>query len=165
MDVVYEKKETLTFIGYHTEIRQGEGYLKCPEFWEKEYTEKYARLWRTMEPQTPVEAAILENRIGAYAICADAGNSFTYWIAGLYRGGEVPEGLSLYTFPEGRWAVFTAKGPIPEALQALNTAVWQDWFPAEGAKHGADGTVSVEFYSAGDPRSPDYESGIWFPLE
>ena len=32
-------------IGYHTEIAHDEGYKKCPEFWDKEYNEKYARLW------------------------------------------------------------------------------------------------------------------------
>ena len=36
-------------------------------------------------------------------------------------GGEVPEGLSLYTFPESDWAMFSAKGPLPGSLQALNT--------------------------------------------
>ena len=47
-------------------------------------------------------------------------------------GGEVPEGLSLYTFPESDWAMFSAKGPLPGSLQALNTQVWQEWYPDEG---------------------------------
>jgi hypothetical protein len=48
MNVTYEKKDAMTFIGYHTEIRPEEGYQKCPEFWDKEYAAKYARLWQTM---------------------------------------------------------------------------------------------------------------------
>ena len=44
MKLTYEKKEAMTFIGYHTEIEPDEGYIKCPEFWEKEFNEKYARL-------------------------------------------------------------------------------------------------------------------------
>ena len=135
MNATYEKKKAMTFIGYHTEIRPDEGYVKCPEFWEKEYNQKYARLWQTMEPETPVEKAILENHIGMFAICAESENGFDYWIAGLYQGGEVPNGLELYAFPESSWAVFSAKGPMPEALQTLNTYVWQEWFPkrTEGA--------------------------------
>ena len=43
MNVTYEKKDAMTFIGYHTEIRPEEGYQKCPEFWDKEYAAKYAR--------------------------------------------------------------------------------------------------------------------------
>ena len=72
MNVTYEKKNAMTFIGYHTEIRPEEGYQKCPEFWNKEYAVKYARLWQTMKPETPIEEAILANRIGMFAICADA---------------------------------------------------------------------------------------------
>ena len=71
MNVTYEKKNAMTFIGYHTEIRPEEGYKKCPEFWDREYAAKYARLWQTMQPETPVEKAILENRIGMYAICSE----------------------------------------------------------------------------------------------
>ncbi len=164
MDIAYEKKDAMTFIGFHTEIRQGEGYQKCPEFWDREYAAKYARLWQTMKPETPVEAAILANGIGMFAICAESENSFTYWIAGLYQGGGVPEGLELYSFPKSGWAVFTTRGPIPESIQALNTYVWRDWFPTEGKKRGANGKATVEVYDAGDPRSPDYESGIWVPI-
>ena len=164
MNVRYEHKEALTFIGYHTEIRPEEGYEKCPRFWDREYTQKYARLWQTMTPETPVERAILDNGIGGYALCVDGEERFTYWIAGLYRGGDVPEGLELHTFPTGEWAVFTAKGPIPETLQALNTALWQEWFPTEGQRLHADGRTTVEVYAPMDPRSPDYESGIWMPI-
>ena len=164
MNVNYEKKPAMTFIGYHTEIRPDEGYQKCPEFWDKEFAAKYAKLWQTMQPETPVEAAILENGIGMYAICADSTEAFQSWIAGLYQGGDVPEGLELFTFPESWWAVFAAKGSMPASLQTLNTAVWQEWFPNEGQKYQANGNATLEAYSAGNPQSPDYECGIWVPI-
>ena len=164
MNVTYEKKDAMTFIGYHTEIRPEEGYQRCPEFWDKEYAAKYARLWQMMKPENAVEKAILENGIGMFAICADSENAFTYWIAGLYKGGEVPEGLELYSFPASEWAVFTTKGPMPASLQTLNTAVWQEWFPNEGQKYHANGNATLEVYSAGNPQSPDYECGIWVPI-
>lgn len=164
MKVSYEKKQEMVFIGYHTEIRPEEGYRKCPEFWDREYTAKYARLWQTMKPGTEIEKAILENGIGMFAICAESKNGFDYWIAGIYRGGCVPEGLDLYSFPAGEWAVFTAKGPLPGSLQSLNTRVWQEWFSNDGRKYRANGTATLEVYSAGDPKSPDYECGIWVPV-
>ena len=165
MNIIYEKKDAMTFIGFYTEIRPEEGYQKCPEFWDREYAAKYARLWQTMKPENPVEAAILANGIGMFAICSESKNGFEYWIAGLYQGGEVPEGLELYTFPASDWALFTTKGPIPDSIQALNTYVWQEWFPSEGMKRRANGKSTIEVYSAGDPQSPDYESGIWVPLQ
>lgn len=165
MNVNYEHKIELTFIGYHTEIAPNEGYQKCPEFWDKEYAVKYARLFQTMRPETPVEEAILSNGIGMYAICADVAGGFTYWIAGLYKGGDVPEGLELFTFPESDWAIFSAKGQIPQSLQTLNTQVWEEWVPNIEKMYEINRTASLEVYSAGDPRSPEYACGIWVPIQ
>lgn len=47
-----------------------------------------------------MEKAILENGVGLFAICDEKEGSFEYWIAGLYQGGDVPEELKLYIFPE-----------------------------------------------------------------
>lgn len=164
MKVKYEHKPSMTFIGFSTSIRPEEGYAKCPEFWDKEYSQKYAKLWQTMKPETPIEKAILENQIGMYAICDEKKGSFEYWISGLYKGGEVPEGLKLYTFPESDWAMFSAKGALPRSLQELNTQVWQDWYPNEGQKYKGSGNAMLEVYSAGNMQSPDYECGIWVPI-
>ena len=164
MNVTYEHKPAMTFIGFFTSIRPEEGYVKCPAFWDEAYAQKYARLWRTMQPETPVEQAILENGIGMFAICDEKEGSFEYWIAGLYKGGQVPEGLQLYTFPESDWALFSAKGPLPGSLQALNTQVWQEWYPTEGQQYMAGGNAMLEVYSAGNMQSPDYECGIWVPI-
>ena len=79
-------------------------------------------------------------------------------------GGEVPEGLKLYTFPESDWAMFSAKGPLPGSLQALNTQVWQEWYPTEGQKYMGNGNAMLEVYTPGDMQSPDYECGIWVPV-
>ena len=164
MNTVYEHKNEMTFIGFHTEIAPDEGNKKCPEFWDSEFNDKHARLWRTMQPETPVEAAILANGIGMYAICVDGENGFSYWIAGLYKGGGVPEGLELFTFPESDWAVFSAKGALPASLQALNAQVWDEWAPSV-KKIYEIAPSSLEIYSAMNPQSPDYECGIWVPVK
>ena len=160
MKVTYEHKPAMTFIGFSTSIRPEEGYQKCPEFWDREYAQKYARLWQTMQPETALEKAILENGVGLFAICDEKEGSFEYWITGLYKGGEVPEGLKPYTFPESEWAMFSAKGP----LQELNIQVWQEWYPTEGQKYKGNGSAMLEVYSPGDMQSPDYECGIWVPV-
>ncbi len=164
MEVTYEHKPPMTLIGFSTTICSNEGYTKCPEFWDKEYSQKYARLFQTMQPETAVERAILENHIGMFAICDDRDGFFDYWIAGLYQGGEVPEGLKLYTFPESDWAVFSAKGALPDSLQSLNTYVWNDWYPSKGKQYMGSDTAMLEVYSPGDMQSPDYECGIWVPV-
>ena len=76
----------------------------------------------------------------------------------------MPEGLKLYTFPESDWAMFSARGPLPGSLQALNNQVWQEWYPTEGQKYSGNGKAMLEVYSPGDMQSPDYECGIWVPV-
>ena len=44
MKFQYEHKPAMTLIGFSTTIRPNEGYIKYPEFWDKEYARKYARL-------------------------------------------------------------------------------------------------------------------------
>lgn len=78
---------------------------------------------------------------------------------------EVPEGLKLYTFPESDWAMFSAKGSLPNSLQSLNDRVWKEWYPGEGQKYQCNGNAMLEVYAAGDMQSPDYECGIWIPLQ
>ena len=111
-----------------------------------------------------MEQALLENRIGRFAICEQKADCFEFWIARLYRGGAVPEGLKLDRFPESDWAVFSAKGPLPGSLQTLNTCIWQDRYPNDGQQVVGNETAALEIYSAGDMQSPDYACGIWVPI-
>lgn len=93
----------MTFIGYYTSIKIDEGYEKCPEFWDKEYAEKYHSLFETMNSENDEEQAVLDNGIGMYALCVNDKNVFQYWITGEYKGGKVPENFSLYTSHESEW--------------------------------------------------------------
>ncbi len=101
MNVTYEKKDAMTFIGYHTEIRPEEGYQKCPEFWDKEYAAKYARLWQTMKPENAVEKAIMHLRTGSQA-CTRAEKFREDWSCILSRQASglflQPKGLCLLPF-------------------------------------------------------------------
>ena len=113
MKVVYEHKRAMTLIGFSKRIRQSEGYVQCPVFWT-DYARRYTRLWQGAEPENAQEQAVLDNAIGQYALCVmDGPDEFEYVIAGDYRGGEVPEGMKLYTLPESEYAVFTGAARCP----------------------------------------------------
>ena len=158
-------KEDLTFIGFSTNIRPEEGYVKCPQFWDEEFNGRFARLWRTMKPQNPLEEAVIRNGIGMFALCmCHGGDGFEYAIAGLYKGGEMPEGMKLFSYPAGAWVEFTTHGPLPESLQSLNTYIYNDWMKRDGNAGKVDADFMVEQYSPGFPRRPDYQCGIWIPL-
>lgn len=164
MNKTLEHKAAFTAIGFSAHIKPDEGYKKCPEFWEKEYMQKYSRLWKTGKPETAEEQAICDNHIGMLALCINSQDGFEYMIAGIYVGGEIPEGMKLFSFPESDWIVFSTKGALPTSIQQLNTEVWQKWYPTEGQAYLPNGKATVEFYSAGNPASPDYECGMWIPV-
>lgn len=165
MDVKYEKKEALTFIGFHKTIKQEDGYKECPAFWQKAYSERFSHLFQTQQPENALEQAVIEHKIGAFGICENKGDCFEYWIAGLYNGGEVVEGLELLEYPACMWAIFTTYGPLPDSLQKLNTEIWQDWYPREGQIRQMDSSLMLEVYQDGDMQDAQYECAIWLPLK
>ncbi len=165
MTISYLEKPAMRFIGFGSEIAQADCYTACPAFWDEAYHQRYARLWAGGEAETAAERTVLANRIGMYALCIDHGRSFTYVIAGRYEGGEVPEGFELYELPESEYAVFETQGPLPISLQRLTDRVWNRWYPNEGREFERNGDVSIEVYSSGDPKSPDYRSAIWLPVK
>ena len=89
---------------------------------------------------------------------------FRYYIAGAYQGGQVPEGMKVFEVPAGEWAKFKCVGPMPEALQTVNTRIFNEWLPGnqefEAAFH-----INIEWYSGKDTGSEAYESGIWIPVK
>ena len=91
----------MTCIGYSSSIRPEEGCQKCPEFWEKEYARKYARLWQTMQPETAVEAAILENGVGLFAICDEKEAPSNTGLTDFTRAARCRRAETLY-FPGER---------------------------------------------------------------
>ena len=157
----------LTVIGYSIVIKSGEGNTKCPEFWN-EYAQKFARLFQTMKPETPEEHAVIDNRIGQYAVCRCLKNEgrddeFEYMICGEYMGGVVPESMKLLTIPASDWAEFRCKGALPESLHELYDAAYNGWLKDHPEYQGLG--IDIESYSPGNPADPDYEFSLILPVK
>ena len=155
-------------IGFQKEFRGETAYAEIPKFWD-EICEKYAaNVYAGNEPANPYEKALIDNCIGEYGICIDdlGGDRFRYLIAGKYTGGEVPEGMVVYEFPRSDWAVFNCIGPIPEALQSVNTKIFTEWLPGN-PEYELSGNANVEWYDCinGEKTDPDYHSAIWVPVK
>ena len=109
--------------------------------------------------------AIIDNCIGEYGVCIDNAGKLRYLIAGRYTGGDVPDGMTLFEFPQGEWVKFKCKGPMPDALQSLNTKVFKEWLPGNPEFEIAGG-YNIEWYSCdGEKTDENYESGIWVPVK
>ena len=154
-------------IGFQREFTEENACAEIPKFWD-EICERYAaNVYAGNPPANPCEQALMDNCIGEYGVCIDdvGGGRFRYLIAGKYTGGDVPEGMALYEFPRGDWAVFDCVGPIPEALQSLNTRIFREWLPGN-PDYELSGSASVEWYDCinGEKTDPDNHSAIWIPV-
>ena len=155
-------------IGFQKEFTYENAYAEIPGFWD-ELCEKYAYpVYAGNPPANPYEQALVDNCIGEYGVCIDdiGCGKFRYLIAGKYTGGSVPEGMALYEFPRGEWAVFDCIGPNPQTLQSVNTRVFREWLPAN-PDYELCGNATVEWYDCinGEPTDPDYHSAIWVPVK
>ena len=168
MDHKITKMFPFKVIGFQKEFTYEEAYREIPKYWD-EICEKYAaNVYAGNPPANACEKAIIDNCIGEYGICIDdlGEEKFRYLIAGKYTGGEVPEGMVLYEFPMGDWAVFDCFGPMPDALQRVNTRIFKEWLPGN-PDYEIAGNANVEWYDCvnGEKTDPDYHSAIWIPVK
>jgi len=159
MDYVVEKMEAFQVIGFKRKFAYESAYEKIPEFWN-EYCAKCIK-------GNEQEQKIIENcMIGEFGVCIsdyEDKEGFDYMIAGKYLGGDVPESMVIYEIPAMEWAKFRCVGPMPGALQTVNTQIFKEWLPGN-SEYEIAASINLEWYSQGDTSAIDYESGIWIPV-
>lgn len=151
MDVTLERMPGFQVVGVSYTVPLDSGYETVPALWD-EFRKQYP------DPES--------SPAGEFGICIEEGpgaDTFRYLIAGRYGGGPVPAGMTVYTVPAMEWAKFRCTGPMPGALQAVNTKIFREWLPGNRDCGIATG-LNIEWYSPGDPNSMDYESEIWIPV-
>jgi len=166
MDFTVNALDSFQVIGFQREFSPDTSYQDIPRFWDEVSDAHLAPLWNGKAAETALEKAVCGCRIGEYGVCCDICGKprFRYLIAGRYDGREVPEGLTVWDIPAAAWARFRCSGPLPGALQTVNTRIFREWLPGN-PDYELAGDISVEWYSMeGDPASPDYESAVWVPV-
>lgn len=91
-----------------------------------------------------------------------AQESFQYTIGKRGSIDLVDEGLSMISIPAATWAIFTANGPLPNAIQSVFVQIYQEWFPATGYEHS--GAPEIEVYLPGNSATEDYRCEVWIPV-
>ena len=97
LDFITETMDEFTVIGFEREFAFDQGYQLIPKYWDEITQISKPVLCQGKKPETEIEKAICENRIGEFGVCIDeqGQNTFRYMIAGRYKGGAVPEGMKL----------------------------------------------------------------------
>lgn len=168
MDYSIEKMETFKVIGVKKVFNTATSYKKIPEFWI-EFLNKYCKnIYNKNETNyDEYEKAIVENSIGELAICIDnlCGGEFNYLIGGFYKGGNIPKNFEVVEIPSREWAKFNCIGPLPGALQSVNTKIFKEWLPGN-PNYEMDGGFNIEWYSIDNKLNDmNYKSAIWIPIK
>lgn len=155
-------------IGFEKEFTLDNADNEIPMFWDEMF-QKYAKnVLEGNAPANPQEKAIVENGIGEFGICIDDANTgkLRYLIAGKYSNEEIPEGMSVFEFSEGDWAIFDCIGAMPDALQLLSDRIFKEWLPGN-PDYEINGNANVEWYDStnGDKTDPNYHSAVWIPVK
>lgn len=162
MDYVIEKMDSMKVIGYDRIFSYETSYGEIPKFWA-EFSNSCMNGTNSEEVQNIIE----ECMIGEFGICIEdelRNKEFNYMIAGRYNGCSVPYGMKVFEIPALQWAKFKCTGPMPGALQTVNTRIFKEWLPGNPDYEIAIG-MNIEWYSYGDMDSSDYESEIWIPVK
>lgn len=156
MDYKITKKEAFSVIA-NADVFSYEGAKEViPRFWQEHYK---AGKGKTV---TGMYGINIDEKMGQ--------DTFEYLIADPYNPVmEIPEGFVVKNIPAFTWAVFPCKGPMPMALQDVNTKIFSEWLPALKEYEFAAG-YCVEYYE--DPKKypkgtmdENYYSEIWIPVK
>jgi AraC family transcriptional regulator len=162
MDYKIEKMEAFKVIGYERYFSLENAYRTLPQFWTEFLTNCTQHNYSTQ-----VQSVIEKCMIGEFGVCIDdkpETKKFTYMIAGRYDGGTIPPGMRVLEIPAAEWAKFRCTGPMPGALQAVNTEIFKNWLPGNPDYEMSE-SFNIEWYSNDDNSRPDYESSIWLPVK
>lgn len=148
-------KESFTVLAVSRKFDYETCNQEIPKFWEEHYAKGNGRYVCGMF------GINIDEKMGH--------DSFEYLIADLYDPkAEIPEDFVIRTIPTFTWAVFSCDGPLPTALQDVNTKVFSEWLPALKEYELAAG-YCVEMYDAVDKypkgaQDEKYHSEIWLPI-
>ena len=81
---------------------------------------------------------------------------------GAATTGHAPEGMDHLEVSASTWAVFTAVGSFPAALQETWGRIYAEWFPSSDYELGEGPEMLWNEHK--DTSSPEYKSEIWIPV-
>lgn len=143
-----EEKPQFTVMGLSRMFSYETSYQEIPKFWNEVLSVEKTPVW------------------GMYGLClGGAEKEFEYVIADDYVPCKpIPEGCVVRVIPAFTWAIFPCKGPIPQALQAVNTQIWDQWLP-DHKEYRLAANMDIEFYTQPAENPEDNYCEIWLPVE
>lgn len=155
MNYKIETKDAFRIVGVkkHFIMDVEENFAKVPLFWQEAIQAGTIPKLCDMLNQPPLG-------IMGVSTCMN-GKDFDYYIA-VASDKPLPDGMTEYEIPACTWAIFECVGPMPTAIQQLQTRIVSEWLPVSGYEY-AD-APDIEVYPEGDQAATDYKCEVWFPV-
>jgi len=145
-NLIIEEKPAFTLVGIVKDFAYERCFQDIPLYWREFLS----------NPEKPVR--------GEYGVCINKDNCMRYMIADVYNPHQTLFAFhEVVSFEAGLWAMFSATGPLPEALQEVTDFVWKKWVPGNREYEVADNR-SIEFYPHTVRDSEYTHSEIWLPI-
>lgn len=155
MDYKIIEKDAFKVIGATKMFNSETSYKEIPAFWTQHY-----------------QSGNGDYICGMYGVCIETNETsqeFEYLIADDYNAEKnLPSEFKIFEIPKNTWAIFPCVGPVPKALQAVNTKIFSEWLP-NCTDYEIAGGYNIEYYT--DPSNYEkgnqdekYYSEIWIPI-
>ncbi len=126
-------------------------------------------MWASLTEKDFVELKQLSNVEPTGILCVSAnftegraeGTLLDQYI-GVATSKPVSERWKVLPVDAGTWAVFTAIGEFPKALQDVWARIYSEWFPTSG--YELTGGPEILWNESKDTSLPNYKSEIWIPV-
>ncbi|MGO2637468.1 AraC family transcriptional regulator [Enterococcus viikkiensis] len=154
MEYQLVEKEAFNVTGVGIELDQDmEKYKKMiPEFWSKvSASGELQKLFPIMDQRNP-------GVMGISMMTSKIQENWEYVIG--VASDQVPVGFKHYEVPAAKWAIFSGNGPMPGAIQEMQTQIFTEWLPTSGFEYAE--LPDIELYLDANPENAHFQ--IWFPV-
>ncbi len=131
---------------------------RIPAFWDKVCSERC------------IESILNERLVNpgiTLGICLDFTEigEFTYFIGvEVDKKEDIPDGLEIKEIPSAKYAVFTAKGPLPGSVQQALGEIYGNWFPSSDYERAEK--PDFEWYDISRMKTPETtEVDLYIPVK
>lgn len=142
-----------------TTTDQNQNLQAIPAFWEEQMAAgvvgKLANLPGVVNPNANMGICFSD----------DMTSEEFYYMIGVevHELEQIPEGMECKVIPASKYAVFTAKGLMPNSVQQAWQYIYQTWFPESGYERGE--TPDFELYDERCTQDETCEVEIWIPIQ
>lgn len=157
------EKDEFKIVGREIRVRNdnGDNYKSVPQFWKECLAdgiyEKFGKLKNRVNPKDNVVLGMCSDFDGintfSYFICTEVSNS-----------GDLLENMVQKTIPSAKYAVFTAKGKLPEAIQGAWKEIYGTWFLQSGYER-TDGPDFELYDKRCEINDENCEVDIYIPIK